>query len=88
MGANKWGDGVEGRVKQPMREERSTTSRWQQLNVSASTATITRDFKTTISLKSAIGDGMMRRCYRKGEDPTTMMILDDDNEAMLRRQWP
>jgi hypothetical protein len=53
--------------------------------VSTNAATITRDFKITISLKSGIGDGMVRRCCRRGEDPTTMMILDNDSEAMLRR---
>jgi hypothetical protein len=43
------------------------------------------EFKATISLKSGIGDGMMRRCYRRGDDPMTMIILDDDNYAMLMR---
>jgi hypothetical protein len=68
-----------------MREERNTMSRLQQLNVSANAATVAGDFKITISLKSGIGDGMVRRCCRRGEDPMTLMILDNDSEEMLRR---
>ena len=56
-----------------------------QLYVSTNAATITGEFKTTISINSSVGDGMMRRCCRRGEDPTTMMILDNDYQAMLRR---
>jgi hypothetical protein len=68
-----------------MREERSMASQRQQLNMSADTTTVTEDFKTTISLKSGAGDGMMRRCCRRGKDPTTMRILDNYNEAIFRR---
>ncbi len=62
---------------------RTTTERERQCH-----HPITGDFKTTISLKSSGGDGMMRRCCRRGEDPMRMMILDNDNEVMIRRQWP
>jgi hypothetical protein len=71
-----------------MREERNMMTGQQGLNVSANTATVTGDFKTTISLNSGVSDGMMRKCCRRGEDPTTMMILDGDVEPMLRRRWP
>ncbi len=39
----------------------------------------TERVNTTISLNSGVGDGMMMRWCR---------ILDNDNEVMLRRQWP
>jgi hypothetical protein len=68
-----------------MREGRNTMSQLQRLNVSTNAATVIGDLKITISLKSGVGDGMVRRCCRRGEDPMTMMILEYNSETMLRR---
>jgi hypothetical protein len=65
----------------------TTVERGEKHNVMAATTECechAADFKTTIIIKSGIGDSMMRRYYRRGEVPMTMMILDDDNETMLR----